>query len=300
LTVSGGFIVAAASVFYTSSSIDAIFYSSDDGASWHQSSFPAVSVFMSSVASDGSSTVYAGSYGESFSTTGLYKSTNKGVTWTSMTFSINADIDRLAVKGANVLAANLFAAFYSTDGGNTFFGSGFPTGGIDTYTLKNNLIFGGDGAGVYVSTNQGANWSDANDGFLFCPKPGVQASCANGAYLFAGTNHEGVWRIPLSDFGVTDVIAGGQTSALGYSLSQNVPNPANPVTEIEFSVARSENAVLKVFDVLGREVTTLVSEEVGPGTHKCRWNTSGVANGVYYYRLQAGDFVETRQLVVLK
>ena len=300
ITVSGGYIVVAASINYTSSSINAIFYSSDDGASWHQSTFPAESVFMSSVASDGSNRVYAGSYGQSFSTTGLYKSVDKGVTWTSMTFSINADIDLLAVKGNNVLAANLFSAFYSTDGGNIFFGSNFPSGGIDTYTLKDNFIFGGDGAGVYYSTNQGANWTNGNQGFPACPKPAVEASCQNGAYLFAGTFQNGIWRIPLSEFGVTGVIAEGAGHHDGYSLSQNMPNPAAPLTSIEFAVPRSENAILQVFDVTGREVRTLLSEEVAAGIHRCTWNTSEVANGVYYYRLRAGDFVETKQMVVLK
>jgi len=299
LTVSGGFIVAAASIAYTSSAIVGIFYSSDDGASWHQSTFPATTVYVSSVASDGNSRVYAGSYGESFSTTGLYTSTDKGVTWTSMTFSINADIERLAVKGSNVLASNLFSAFYSTDGGNNFFGSGFPDGGIDTYTLKSNLIFAGH-TGVHLSTDQGATWTPAQDGFPACPKPIVEASCANDAYLFAGGTDSGVWRIPLSDFGVTGVIADAETGPRGNFLLQNIPNPANPITEIEFSVARPEHVELKVFDVQGREITTLLSEDVQAGPHKLKWDSSEVASGVYYYRLRAEDFERTRQLVVLK
>jgi hypothetical protein len=299
LTVSGGNIVAAASIVNGSSSTVGIFHSSDDGASWHQSIFPATTVYVSSVASDGSSRVYAGSYGESFSTTGLFTSTNNGVSWTSMTFSLNADIERIAVKGSNVLTSNLFFAFYSTDGGNNFFGSGFPDGGIDTYTLKNNLIFGGQ-KGVHLSTDQGATWTPAQDGFPACPKPIVEASCANDAYLFAGGTDSGVWRIPLSDFGVTGVIADTQARPRGNFLLQNVPNPANPITAIEFSVARPEHVELKIFDVQGREITTLLSEDVQAGPHKLTWDSSAVASGVYYYTLRAEDFERTRQLVVLK
>lgn len=86
----------------------------------------------------------------------------------------------------------------------------------------------------------------------------------------------------------------------GYSLRQNYPNPFNPTTTIQFSLPRGSYVVLKLFNMLGEEMTTLVSGELDAGMHKIQWNGAGAASGVYFYRLQAGDFVQTRRLVLLK
>jgi glucuronoarabinoxylan endo-1,4-beta-xylanase len=91
-----------------------------------------------------------------------------------------------------------------------------------------------------------------------------------------------------------------------YSLEQNYPNPFNPSTVIKFSLpnvgtSRQGGIVsLKVYDVLGREVATLVDEELAAGNHSRQWNASNISSGVYFYRLQSGSFVETKKLVLLR
>ncbi|MBC8043304.1 MAG: T9SS type A sorting domain-containing protein [Rhizobacter sp.] len=99
----------------------------------------------------------------------------------------------------------------------------------------------------------------------------------------------------------------GQSSAAGkFRLMQNYPNPFNPETTIRFSVgslptgARSEPVTLKVFDVLGREVRTLVSESKAPGSYDVVFTASGLPSGVYFYRLQAAGFIETKKMMVVK
>ena len=87
---------------------------------------------------------------------------------------------------------------------------------------------------------------------------------------------------------------------LTYSLSQNYPNPFNPTTNFEFRIAKFEMVTLKVFDVLGREISTLVNELRPAGTYMIRWNASSLPSGVYFYRLRAGDFVQTKKLVFAK
>ncbi len=71
-------------------------------------------------------------------------------------------------------------------------------------------------------------------------------------------------------------------------------------TAIEFSLPRSRRATLKVFDLLGREVTTLVDEQLAAGSYKRAWNAAGFPSGVYLYRLQAGEFVATKKLLLLR
>jgi len=85
-----------------------------------------------------------------------------------------------------------------------------------------------------------------------------------------------------------------------FSLSQNYPNPFNPVTTIEYSLAKTEHTSIKVFDILGKEVTTLVSGQVEKGKHQIMWNANNFSSGIYFYTIEAGSFKQTRKLVLLK
>jgi photosystem II stability/assembly factor-like uncharacterized protein len=201
LTVSSGNVVAAVTVtFSPSEALFAIFYSSDDGSNWHQSNLPMNPVSVSSVASNGSPLVYAGVFGQSFSVTGLYKSFDAGVTWVSRTSVNQDDIEILVATETNVLESTLFTAAYSPDFGEKVWIGSTPgvcapfSCGIATYTLRGSSVFAGNGDGMFLSTDTGASWTSLNEGFPTCPKPAVEASCADDNYLFAGTFGEGVWR----------------------------------------------------------------------------------------------------------
>jgi hypothetical protein len=87
-----------------------------------------------------------------------------------------------------------------------------------------------------------------------------------------------------------------------FFLSQNYPNPFNPVTNLEFGISKLEFVSLKVYDGLGREVVTLVNETLEPGTYNYQLSTVNyqLASGVYFYRLEAGDFVKTKRMLLLK
>jgi hypothetical protein len=85
-----------------------------------------------------------------------------------------------------------------------------------------------------------------------------------------------------------------------YRLAQNYPNPFNPVTSIEYSVAGHVRATLKVYNVLGQEVVTLVDEVKEPGQYSLSWDAGDMASGVYFYRLDAGEYSATRRMVLMK
>ena len=85
-----------------------------------------------------------------------------------------------------------------------------------------------------------------------------------------------------------------------YSLSQNFPNPFNPSTKIKYSIPISSQVSLKIFNTLGEEIETLVNEEKPVGTYEVNWNAANLPSGVYFYRLQAGSFVQTRKMILLK
>jgi hypothetical protein len=97
---------------------------------------------------------------------------------------------------------------------------------------------------------------------------------------------------------------------VSYSIHQNYPNPFNPSTRIKFQIVEPGNVSLKVYDILGKEVATLINEQMSAGTYEATFNASGLASGisarggyasgVYFYRLQAGSFVETKKMLMLK
>ena len=104
-----------------------------------------------------------------------------------------------------------------------------------------------------------------------------------------------------ADFVVCDDQLGSKEDIRpGYDLSQNYPNPFNPVTEISFNLPEQAYARLQVFNILGQEIAVLVDQQLPAGDYTFPWNAGGLASGVYFYRLQAGDFVETKKMILVK
>ncbi|RJP60167.1 MAG: T9SS C-terminal target domain-containing protein [Ignavibacteriales bacterium] len=85
-----------------------------------------------------------------------------------------------------------------------------------------------------------------------------------------------------------------------FSLSQNYPNPFNPTSKIKYQIAKLGKVELKVYDILGREITTLVNDIKAPGIYEVTFNASQLASGVYFYRLISSDFVQTKKMMVIK
>ena len=85
-----------------------------------------------------------------------------------------------------------------------------------------------------------------------------------------------------------------------FSLGQNYPNPFNPTTNIEFSIPKSEFVILKVYDILGREVKALISQNLTAGEYKVDFDAQGLSSGMYYYSLRAGDNVSVKKMVLVK
>lgn len=108
-----------------------------------------------------------------------------------------------------------------------------------------------------------------------------------------------VWSEYTSAWPLTSVQEGTGTPD-SYSLSQNYPNPFNPSTAISYKLSANSYVTLKVYDVLGREVATLVDEKQNAGTHVVSFNASRLPSGVYFYRLNAGTFTATRKMLMIK
>jgi len=88
--------------------------------------------------------------------------------------------------------------------------------------------------------------------------------------------------------------------ATSFALEQNYPNPFNPTTAIKFTVDSRQFTVLKVYNLLGQEVATLVEGMKEPGSYQVEWNATVFPSGIYFYRLQAGNYTATQKMLLMK
>ncbi|MFZ5948282.1 MAG: VPS10 domain-containing protein [Stygiobacter sp.] len=239
--------------------------------------------------------------------------------------SINALVEAIDGSGNKFLFAGLYSSVtelaVSTDNGINWTASdaGLPNVPVYTLTAVGYNIFLGNDYGVYRSTDFGKKWEDA--------KTGLAQFGSYTYYLTKGKTDlfviqgGAVWKRPYSDFNITSVSNEAEIPD-GFSLYQNYPNPFNPSTTIKYSILnvmvsssnhdvtlrqsrqsrdQSDNIVtLKVYDILGKEVATLVNERQSAGNYEVKFDGSNLSSGVYFYKLQAGEFSQTKKLLLMK
>jgi hypothetical protein len=132
---------------------------------------------------------------------------------------------------------------------------------------------------------------------MFSADSSVYATTRDG--LYKSTDFGNSWY-PVAPF-VTGLITKDFVNLpTEFILEQNYPNPFNPSTTISFSVPEIEFVTLKVYDVLGNEIATLINEEKSAGSYEILFDATDLSSGIYFYRLQAGSFVETKKMVLMK
>ena len=125
-----------------------------------------------------------------------------------------------------------------------------------------------------------------------------------GNLVGSPTNNDNAWQTPTvwssTWIGESSVGVGDEIIPLTYALHPNYPNPFNPVTHIQFTIPEQTNVKLQIFDVLGRRVDVLVNETLPFGHHEILWNPKNLSSGFYFYKLEAGSFMHTRKMILLK
>ena len=125
-------------------------------------------------------------------------------------------------------------------------------------------------------------------------------------YVYILNHLTNAWKFAMNIMGANLKKPGGdnfsETVKLPkeYKLEQNYPNPFNPSTRINFQLPEKKHVILKIYDIQGSLVTTLVDKELDAGYHTVEWNASGLASGVYFYRFKSGSYVSTKRLLLLK
>ena len=242
---------------------------------------------------------------------GLAVSTNDGLTWTTAANNgtpVYPDgrkpMSGLLYRNGIIYANVIDKILYSTDFGDNWTATNITLSNFSTsYSM---VYYGGKiyaalyglsdtSKGVVYTSNNGANWSFMTQGFGTTPS--VRKLLINNEYLIAGAYTGGVYRMPLSVLTGT----GNENEAVrDFSLKQNYPNPFNPETKISFSINKKEFASLKVYDSMGRVVSVLVNEELKAGNYSFNFNGEKLSSGIYFYKLEAGNFSDTKRMVLVK
>ena len=255
--------------------------------------------------------------GEYSTTPQIKVSTNGGVTWNDKTSKIPSPQGYIARVITDPTDANTVyfvrsgfgkgKVFRSTDLGNTWTNLSanlpdIPCSDLFIDPANTAYMYVANDFGVYYTSNSGTTWSRLGNGMPYVPV--LDFSYFNNGtkrLLRAATHGRSAFEINLNDI-LTDISSKEiLTSAPNtFSLEQNYPNPFNPATIIKFSVPEKSFVTLKVFDVLGKEVQTLVDEEKAEGIYEVTFEASSLASGMYLYQLKSNDYTSTKKMVMLK
>jgi hypothetical protein len=186
----------------------------------------------------------------------------------------------------------------STDGGLTWTQRLLQTTPMALGKYDNKLFAGCDSGYIYISTDNGTNWNNFNNGL-----PVLDINCLGfiDTTIFVSMNNNGakIWSRSLPSI-VVSVNTSQDASPHTFTLSQNYPNPFNPSTTIDYSIPKESFVTIKVYDLLGRELTTLVNEEKSAGNYNVSFNAGNLSSGIYFYRMHADNFIQTKKLVLIR
>ena len=289
-----GFTIAGT---YASSGI---ILSSNNGANWVTTSLTTGGVLAIKTMG---TRIFAGVSNTGASTSnGVYISTNNGANWTLSSLS-NRVVTSFTVSGSNIFAGTQEGGVYlSTDNGATW-SQTTSIGGNSVNALASigsNIFAGVYVSGFYHSSNNGLSWTQKNEGFTVgTTQTYIYALTIKNNSIFAGTLNNSVWQRSLSTV-TSNVKQVSSTVPAAFLLNQNYPNPFNPTTKINFSIPKSSNTILKVYNTNGMEVETLVNQNLQAGTYSVDFGNSYLSSGIYFYTLTAGDFRDTKRMMLVK
>jgi len=285
-----------------------VFLSTNNGTSWNSVNNGLTNLSVSSLAVSGAN-LFAGTDGG-----GVFRSTNNGTIWTA----VNNGLTNMNVWTLTVSKTNLYVG----TGGSGVYKRPLA----DFISVSTPILTSPVNGAIGVSTNSTLNWNassgaisyrlqlSTNSGFspLLIDSSGITGTSYSVSGLAKNASY--YWRVSAANAGGTSSYSSMSNFTTGttsvdqvsskvpttYDLAQNFPNPFNPNTTIQFSLPKATHVSLKIYNNIGQEVALLVSQHLSAGIYTAELNAVSLPSGVYYYRLQAGSFTETKKLVLLR
>jgi hypothetical protein len=159
-----------------------------------------------------------------------------------------------------------------------------------------------------IASNAAINW--AATGFAICTagndqlSPMIVSNGNAGAIVvwqdYRSGNNFDIYEVGFNTTGLVAIENAGTTNPDKFTLSQNYPNPFNPVTVINYQLPKASDVKLSIYDILGEKVDVLVNESQNAGNHNIAWNAINFPSGVYFYRMEAGNFVSDKKMILIK
>jgi photosystem II stability/assembly factor-like uncharacterized protein len=244
----------------------------------------------------------------------LSVSTNSGTNWNDRTgilpqryiTDVLADKSNPATAYVTLSGYNLDEAnphvFRTTDYGVNWLdiSGNLPDIPVNSIVIEYNadsILYVGTDAGVFYTENFGAEWAVLGTGLPNSPVFDLNYHQPTQK-LVAGTHGRSLFEIDLT--GITGIEQDRNPVVDDFILYQNYPNPFNPITTIKFSTTHRSHIILKVYDVLGNEVATLLNDEKDRGVYTIQFDAAQLASGIYLYKLKSDTFAETKKMILLK
>lgn len=274
-----------------------VYYSNDSGATWNCSHLMAFG-FVNNFHKVGTR-LLAG-----HQSSGVLKSDDGGKNWSETSGGLdNAGAKNVWKIGEtnNYLFAATHGSIYRTQKSISPYqwqqAAFFNTDIYDMLVTKGDTIYVAPyGEGVYVSSNGGDSWWSENDGLLDLNI--ISLAESGGSKIYCSSLSGGIYSRTKST--ITSVGNESPSIPSDIKLYQNYPNPFNPTTTIQYQVATTSFVKISVFDVLGKEIESLINREQSPGNYKITFNGSNLSSGIYFYQLRAGDLIQTKKMILMK
>ncbi len=249
----------------------------------------------------------------------IFKTNNAGQSWQNVSISDpNADFNRMFL---GILVQEYSYGWIAGDNGKIYMTTDYgyfwypresgTSENLYDITFKNSIegaVAGSNGVVRYTS-NAGTTWNEDTylSGLTSRDIISIAGVDSNTASAITVSDYNGdsqgadtTFFLSVSTEPFVDVEDEVKNIPSEFILEQNFPNPFNPVTTIQYSIPQRSNVTLKIYDVLGKEIAVLVNEEKDRGVYNVNFDATGLASGIYLYKLQAGSFVETKKMILLR
>jgi len=244
----------------------------------------------------------------------LYRSSDNGETWervltTEKTYGWSMAVNK---KGYIFAATNGYegscgGVYRSRDNGDTWIrmNNGLPNSNVDHLVInsQDHIFVGIYGSGVYHSTDDGENWTAVNNGLSDLRVTALGISPHDHVFVGSGTN-----STPTNSSEIGHVFRSTTTTSVNddgsdipnnFILGQNYPNPFNSTTAVQFSIPHTGHVSVRIYNILGQEVSTLFSGRLSSGNHEIHWNPHNLAGGVYFCHLQLDNLNSSIKMTLL-